>query len=52
MARRCPPDLAGILGIVAGEPEDAERYGALAAATAHASALVTEGAWPTASNGA
>jgi predicted NBD/HSP70 family sugar kinase len=52
VARRCPPDLAGILGILAGELEDAERHGALAAADAHASALVTERAWPTASNGA
>jgi predicted NBD/HSP70 family sugar kinase len=39
--RRCPPDLAGILGVVAGELEDAERYGALAAANAHARSCVS-----------
>lgn len=44
--RRCPPDLAGSLTVVAGELEDAERYGALAAADAHAAAQVSEAAWP------
>jgi predicted NBD/HSP70 family sugar kinase len=34
--QRCPPDLAGTLTVVAGELDDAERYGALAAADAHA----------------
>jgi predicted NBD/HSP70 family sugar kinase len=51
LARRCPPDLAGGLRVVAGELEDAERYGTLAAANTHASALVTDGAWPTSGNG-
>jgi predicted NBD/HSP70 family sugar kinase len=40
--RRCPPDLARTATVVAGELADAERYGALAAADAHAAALVTE----------
>ena len=31
--------------VVAGELADAERYGALAAADAHAAALVSETAW-------
>jgi predicted NBD/HSP70 family sugar kinase len=44
--RRCPPDLAGALTIVAGELDDAERYGALAAADAHAAALISGAAWP------
>jgi hypothetical protein len=43
LARRCPPDLAGTLMVVPGEFTDAERYGALAAADAHAVALVSEG---------
>jgi len=46
LARRCPPDLAGSLAVVAGELADAERYGALAAADAHATALIHDGAWP------
>jgi hypothetical protein len=46
LARRCPPDLAGSLAVVAGELDDAERYGALAAADAHATALISEAAWP------
>lgn len=40
LERRCPPDLAVTLMVVAGELEDAERYGALAAADAHATALL------------
>jgi predicted NBD/HSP70 family sugar kinase len=44
--RRCPPDLAGTLMVVAGELDDAERYGALAAADAHAAALVSALAIP------
>ena len=44
--RRCPPDLARTVTVVAGELADAERYGALAAADAHAAALVSETAWP------
>jgi predicted NBD/HSP70 family sugar kinase len=43
--RRCPPDLAQTLVVVAGELDDAERHGALAAADAHAAALVSETAW-------
>ena len=43
--RRCPPDLARTVTVVAGELADAERYGALAAADAHAAALVSETAW-------
>jgi predicted NBD/HSP70 family sugar kinase len=43
--RRCPPDLARTVKVVAGELADAERYGALAAADAHAAALVSETAW-------
>jgi hypothetical protein len=46
LARRCPPDLASSLAVVAGELKDAERYGALAAADAHATALLSAGAWP------
>lgn len=42
LERRCPPDLAGTVMVVAGELADAERYGALAAADAHAAALVSE----------
>jgi hypothetical protein len=42
LGRRCPPDLAAALMVVAGELDDAERYGALAAADAHAAALVSE----------
>ncbi len=45
LERRCPPDLARTLTVVAGELADAERYGALAAADAHAAALVSETAW-------
>lgn len=45
LARRCPPGLVESLEVVAGELEDAERHGALAAADAHASALLAEGAW-------
>ncbi len=44
--QRCPPDLARTVTVVAGELADAERYGALAAADAHAAALVSETAWP------
>ena len=43
--RRCPPDLTRTLVVVAGELDDAERHGALAAADAHAAALVSETAW-------
>jgi predicted NBD/HSP70 family sugar kinase len=43
LARRCPPDLARALAVVPGEFTDAERYGALAAADAHAMALAAEG---------
>jgi hypothetical protein len=43
LARRCPPGLAGALLVVPGAFTDAERYGALAAADAHAVALVSEG---------
>jgi predicted NBD/HSP70 family sugar kinase len=46
LARRCPPDLAASIPVVAGELDDAERHGALAAADAHAAALVTETTWP------
>lgn len=42
LEQRCPPDLAGTLMVVAGELADAERYGALAAADAHAAAMVSE----------
>jgi ROK family protein len=45
LQRRCPPDLAGSLVVVAGELDDAEGYGALAAADAHAADLVSETAW-------
>lgn len=41
LARRCPPDLAAALAVVPGAFTDAERYGALAAADAHAVAQVT-----------
>jgi predicted NBD/HSP70 family sugar kinase len=41
LERRCPPDLARTVMVVAGELDDAERYGALAAADAHAAALVS-----------
>ena len=44
--QRCPPDLAGTLTVVAGALDDAERYGALAAADAHAAELISEAAWP------
>jgi predicted NBD/HSP70 family sugar kinase len=44
LEQRCPPDLAGTLMVVAGELADAERYGALAAADAHAAALISENA--------
>jgi hypothetical protein len=43
--QRCPPDLVGTPMVVAGELVDAERYGALAAADAHAAALVSETGW-------
>jgi hypothetical protein len=43
VARRSPPGLAGPLTVVPGAFADAERYGALAAADAHAVALVSEG---------
>ncbi len=46
LAQRCPPGLVGPLTVVSGEFVDAERYGALAAADAHAAALVSAGAWP------
>jgi predicted NBD/HSP70 family sugar kinase len=45
LARRCPLDLVRALVVVPGEFVDAERYGALAAADAHAAALVSAGAW-------
>jgi hypothetical protein len=38
LARRCPPDLAESLTVVAGELDDAEWHGAVAAADAHATA--------------
>ena len=38
-----PPGLTATLMVVPGEFTDAERYGALAAADAHAVALVSEG---------
>ena len=41
VGRRCPPDLARTVTVVTGELADAERYGALAAADAHAAALVS-----------
>ena len=47
LARRCPPNLVRSLVVVPGEFVDAERYGALAAADAHAAALVSQGARPT-----
>ncbi len=43
LARRCPLGLTATLMVVPGEFTDAERYGALAAADAHAVALVSEG---------
>jgi hypothetical protein len=43
LARRCPPGVAGTLSVGPGEFSDAERHGALAAADAHAVALVSEG---------
>ncbi|MGD0700559.1 MAG: ROK family protein [Trebonia sp.] len=46
VGQRCPPDLAGTLTVVAGELDDAERYGALAAADAHAAAQISDTAWP------
>jgi predicted NBD/HSP70 family sugar kinase len=52
LARRCPPRVAGGLAVVAGELDDAERYGALAAADAHATALISEAAWPASPPGA
>jgi hypothetical protein len=39
LARQCPPQVAGNLAVVAGELEDASRFGALAVADAHAAAL-------------
>lgn len=51
LARRCPPGIAGTLAVVPGEFADAERYGALAAADAHAAVLVPAAAsprWPAA----
>ena len=46
LARRCPAQVAENLAVVAGELEDARRFGALAAADAHAAALVSQSAWP------
>lgn len=46
LERRCPPELAGSLVVVAGELWDAEPYGALAAADAYAATLISESAWP------
>ena len=46
LARRCPPELAGGLAVVAGELQDAERFGTLAAADAYAATLVSEPTWP------
>ena len=46
LARRCPPGIAGALAVVPGEFADAERYGALAAADASATVLVSEAASP------
>ena len=46
LARRCPPDIARTLAVVPGEFADADRYGALAAADAHAAVLVSEVAAP------
>jgi predicted NBD/HSP70 family sugar kinase len=46
LARRCPPVLTRALVVVPGELSDAERYGALAVADAHATALVSEATWP------
>jgi predicted NBD/HSP70 family sugar kinase len=46
LARRCPQDIAATLAVVPGEFADAERYGALAAADAHAGVLVSETAAP------
>ena len=43
LARRCPPGRGGTLTVVPGAFADAERYGALSAADAHAVALVSEG---------
>ena len=43
LERCCPPGHAGTLMVVPGEFTDAERYGAQAAADAHAMALVSEG---------
>jgi ROK family len=43
LTRRCPAGLTATLMVVPGEFTDAERYGALAAADAHAVALVSEG---------
>jgi hypothetical protein len=42
LARRCPPDLAESLAVVPGELDDAERYGALAVADAHATQIICE----------
>jgi predicted NBD/HSP70 family sugar kinase len=43
LARRCPPQVA--VAVVAGELEDAQRFGALAAADAHAVTLLSQPAW-------
>ena len=51
LARHCPPEIAVSLPVVPGDFTDAERYGALAAADAHAAVLVSEIAsprWPAA----
>ncbi|HTU71928.1 MAG TPA: ROK family protein [Trebonia sp.] len=45
LARRCPPELAGSIAVVAGDLDDAERHGALAAADAHATALICDPDW-------
>ena len=42
VAQRCPPPLAERLTVVPGELDDAERFGALAAADAYAATLISE----------
>jgi hypothetical protein len=49
LRRRCPHGVAGSLAVVAGELENAERFGALAAADIYAATLVSESMWPVAS---
>lgn len=46
VAQRCPPPLAERLTVVPGELEDAERFGALAAADAYAATLISESSPP------